>query len=145
MTPDVGDDIMNAERPKQHPWLVAAMFVLLAVPGIFLFLGGSLELFGEYCDPNMSSRNPVWPSLAAIAGIVMALVGTGNWRQWRYILVFASVPASLIGFILIDSHAQSGKVVPFVFTAAVAFGVNHLVKASYRGQGELERQPPPGN
>ena len=127
---------MNREQAMRQ-LRQAGMFFLLAVPGMAMFLISSLMLFAAVYDPRANALSPLVSVPLGVVGLLLALVGTGNWRRWRYLYVLASVPISLLVFLLLDS--RSGKLFPCVVITIVAFTVNHCVKKSYSDQTERNR------
>ena len=129
----------NMKKPEMiHQIRQAAKFFLLAIPGMALFLFSSLMIFSSHYDPHPNDLSPLFSVPLAIVGLLVALVGTGNWNRWRFLFVLASVPASLFAFILLD--VRSGKLAPFIVIAIVAFIANHFVKRSYGNQKIENRQ-----
>jgi hypothetical protein len=69
-----------------------ALFIFCGVPGMLAFVAGSLVLLRDVPYPASFEI-----ALAAVAGIgmLLALVGVGKLREWRYAFVFITIPVSL--------------------------------------------------
>src|SRR5262245_22946401 len=107
--------IDTANHNNRSRIVSAALFIFCAIPGLLLLLVFSTALFGHYYDPNFNAPNPVLSGGLAAVGAAMMLIGAGKWGKWRYILVFLSIPLSLFGYVLLDTHAAGGKLAPGVF------------------------------
>lgn len=81
-----------------------------------------MNLLAAFYDAaaNAGHVNPITAGVGIIVGLALMLVGVGKWRQWQYGLVFLSVPLSFFGYIVFDSKAKGGKLVPVIFTTVVA-------------------------
>jgi hypothetical protein len=115
------------------------LFVFCAIPGLFLFLVFSTAMFGKFYDQNFNAPNPILSGVVATLGMAVMLIGVGRFKQWKYLFVFLSIPISLFGYILLDTHAAGGKLAPGIAVASIAFLTLYLVRRSYRGSGETEK------
>ena len=127
-------------RSHRSRVLSGVLFLFCAIPGLFLFLVFSTALFGSFFDQNFKDPNPILSGVLAASGMLLMLIGVGRLRQWRYLLVFLSIPVSLFGYILLDPHAAGGKLAPGFATAFVAFFTLYLVRRSYRGSGQTRNE-----
>ena len=116
--------------------LSGVLFVFCAISGLFLFLVFSTAIFGRFYDQNFNAPNPILSGVLAASGMLLMLIGVGRFKQWRYLFVFLSIPISLFGYILLDTHAAGGKLAPGIVVASIAFLTLYLVRRSYRGSGE---------
>lgn len=115
-------------KQKQHI-ITAIKFICFAVPGGFLLVVGLLMTVGELLGgphPNRMKDLVVFP-LAAALGFPMTMFGLGLWGQWRYALVFISIP---ISFFIIEIIPFAGKL-GVVFAAFPALAICWLVKDYY--------------
>ena len=100
---------------------------------------GNIRLFGRFYDQNFNAPNPILSGVLAAFGMVLMLIGVGRFKQWRYLLFFLSIPISLFGYILLDTHAAGGKLAPGIAVSSIAFLTLYLVRRSYRGSGETKK------
>lgn len=85
------------------------MTVLRAIRLVLFGFGGCIVWFASMIGLIVSfvgektTVGPLVLSVAFILGALAILYGTGEWGRWAYLLVFFSIPASLILFALIPS------------------------------------------
>ena len=119
-------------RNQRSRLLTVLRFIFCAIPGLFLFLVFSTALFGRFFDPIGNYPNPLISCGVVAASSVLMLFGVDKWKQWRYLLVFLSIPASLFGYILVDKEASGDKLVPGIIVGILAFLTLYFVRRSYR-------------
>lgn len=108
------------------------IFLLCSLPGLCLMVFCFMNLLPVFYNDDAGQINPIAASIGFVAGLILMLVGVGKWREWRYGLVFLTVPLSFFGYIVFDSKIKGGKLAPVIFTIAVVSLVHYLVKRSYR-------------
>lgn len=108
------------------------MFLFCALPGLLLMVFCFMNLLPVFYNDNAGHINPLAASIGFVSGLILMLVGIGKWREWRYILVFLTVPLSFFGYIVFDSKAKGGKLGPVIFTIAAVCLVHYIVRKSYR-------------
>lgn len=111
--------------------VVGIKFVFCAVPGLFVFLAFSFVLIDQLLDPQDKAPHPFVTAGLAALGLVLILFGLGRWSQWRYALVFVSLPVSvwlysLLNITLVDPKLDAGLV-----AAIVGFLTYYIMKRSY--------------
>ena len=122
-------DRVGANRDGRDAKLRTAMlFVLFAVPGLFLFLISCALIFSAYFDPRPTLPHPALSAIASVFGMLMIHVGVGRLREPVYALSFLSLPLALCLFIVIDRHATTGILGPPVFAGVIALLVYRAVR-----------------
>jgi hypothetical protein len=111
--------------------MTSLKFVFFAVPGGFLFVGGLLiatgELFFELHHPHPNTFKDIAAgTIAAIIGFPTLMYGLDRWGQWRYALVFISLPLSVWAVSLVTS--DKGGVLLAVIPTLIVY---RFVKNSY--------------
>ena len=70
--------------------------------------------------------------MAFILGALAILYGTGEWGRWAYLLVFFSIPVSLIPFALIPSpELQSFTLLAVLVPGFCAYFTYYRVRSYY--------------
>jgi hypothetical protein len=115
-------------RDQKSRLLAGLRFLFCAIPGLFLFLVFSTALFGTFFDPSDNYPNPLISFGVVAASSVLMLFGVDKWKQWRYLLVFLSIPASLFGYILVAKGASGGKLAPGIIVGILAFLTLYFVR-----------------
>jgi peptidoglycan/LPS O-acetylase OafA/YrhL len=129
------DDITQAKKSRL---VRAALFLLCAVPGLILLLYSSLALIFIFFDPSVGVYiNPFLYAGGVIFGLILILIGVGKWGQWRYSLVFLSIPVSLLLVFSLELWKVSvDELMVGSIVGIVAFFTLYLVKRSYHKSGQ---------
>jgi hypothetical protein len=108
------------------------LFIITAIPGLALLLFGSLDLIANYFDQRAAHGNPLVSCFIAIIGMLLMLLGVGEWGKWRYLVVFLAIPLSLLAVVSLSPSWLGGKVLPAIFIGGMTFLVLYVVRATYR-------------
>jgi hypothetical protein len=112
------------------------LFVILGIPGALLFVFSSIIFLIKIFDPKVPTGNFTLVVLI-LTGTILTLVGLEKLHQWKYILVFASIPFSffLAGLVAIVVTMIGLPVLLLPTTALLIFAlpyfVNKIVKRHY--------------
>jgi hypothetical protein len=79
-------------KQTQQRLETAVRFVVLAVPGLLIFLFCTLALIAEFSYGEIHVMSPFLAVFLAVASAFMILAGTSQWRRWAYLWVFLSIP-----------------------------------------------------
>ena len=125
----------------QMRFLRAIIFVAFGIPGVIVFMVCLAVLMANICNHDISPGAPIWVNLAiTLISSVALLLGIGKIKQWLYLLVFFSLPISLIlpwGLVsLINAEdnplAQSiAAFVPFLLMFIMPFVIYRWVRRYY--------------
>ncbi|MCU0289505.1 MAG: hypothetical protein MUF15_24300 [Acidobacteria bacterium] len=112
----------------------ALLFIFLAIPGLLLFLFFSLWIVVSF----FSAKNPM-PSipltiLGLTIGSILLIYGTGKQREYKYIIVFISIPLSLFIYGILEKFGilKNDPLAMIVFIGLTLLFVNFLIKYHYR-------------
>jgi hypothetical protein len=113
------------------------LFILLAIPGFFLFLFSSVSIIDSliYASKHEDLSLLSYFVLMVI-GILMVLVGTGKLKEWKYSIVFFSIPILIVvyGF-FVDMGLLRSEIIDFiVFLTVMLFSIYYLIKWLYDKQ-----------
>jgi hypothetical protein len=86
----------------------AIRFVLLAVPGLLLFLFCCLALIAELSYSEIHVMHPLLAVFLAFAGALMILAGPGQRGHWAYLWVFLSLPIAASIWVLLSPFLPDG-------------------------------------
>lgn len=106
---------------------VAIFVVFSAVAGFFLTLVTPLILLFQMADSKSSYRELGLNLIAMAVGNALLLIGIKKWGQWRYVLVFISIP--LIAIVL-PIKGESGWI-PLILLFVIPFVILQFVQKSY--------------
>ena len=137
---------MNQKNSITCNWksrlLSTFLFLFCAIPGLFIFLFAAIQLIAFFIDTSERLLNPLTATIVMSICSILMLVGVGEWRRWRYLLVFFSIPVSLFSVFFIGIKVIPLKVSPeavgFVplgfamFIAFCAFTTHRFVRAYYQ-------------
>ena len=124
---------MNVASPKsikQKLW-VAVRFVIFGCVGFYFLLFGSVILIARVMGYAKEFMSPLLSLPLAGVGALMMLYGVGEWRRWAYLLVFLSIPFSLILLLLLTPDGSTDKMSPVIGAAVAAFTTYAGVRAYY--------------
>ena len=122
----------RTERSGRSRLVAGLFFVICAIPGLALLMIFSAMLLQSFFDPSPKLPHPLVSSAMVALGLVLILVGVDKWRQKGYLLVFLSIPVSLVTYMLIDYHAVGGKLAPGIVTGVVGLIVFYRVRRFYQ-------------
>jgi hypothetical protein len=100
----VSETRQPGERTQQRIESVIRL-VVLAVPGILIFMGCCLGLIIELSYGEPFTIDPFLAPLLSLVSALMILAGTGQWGRWGYLWVFLSIPiAGLVWALLFQGN-----------------------------------------
>jgi hypothetical protein len=121
---------MNVKVYRQSTLIKSIVFLLVGIPGLALFLFATVELISAFYDPTVPHGNAAVSCLIGMAGMILMLIGIGEWGKWKYFIVFLSIPVSITGSVFLASFFDGAKLLPGIFVGVVTFATLHLVKNS---------------
>lgn len=80
---------------RWHAAIVALKFIFIAIPGVFVFMASAISLIVWLYDRRLGP-NPLLSGAVAITSLALTLLGLGRLSQWRYSLVFISIPVAIM-------------------------------------------------
>lgn len=122
---------MNSMNGKERTAITATKFIFVAVPGGFLFFLATVGFVGTALGP-LNIVQLLGTGAAMFTGMAMILFGLNLWGQWRYSLVFISLPLTMwlyeqTGVEVLDPKLDLG-----IIAGLVALSVNWAIKKSYQ-------------
>ena len=109
------------------------LFVLLGIPGVFIFILSLVALFDYYTSVSPPD-SPLRAYLYLFVSGFMTLAGAGKLREWRYIFVFISIPISIFAYSLFTDNTD---LLGYLFFALViAIWTNAMIKQYYKRKQE---------
>ena len=118
--------------------LQIVLFILLGIPGAFVFVFSSIAIAGKFLDPKADLPNYSVLLVACVLGIIFTLIGIGKIKMWLYALVFISFPLSFWLYALINPNMYGGTISLLIFIAVIGFGTLRLVQYYYGESKRLE-------
>lgn len=117
-------------------WLSVLLFFACAVPGLFLLMASTFQLFSSLYDPSVSDvhLHPLVLVITALAGGLLMLAGVGLWKQWAYLLVFAAIPGSLFLLIMFNTRGAAISFSLATIVALCTFAALYCVRRFYRNR-----------
>ena len=119
-------------RSLRSGLLAASLFLFCAVPGVFLFLFGSIFLAAVIVEPGHASRFPrlIYSLAASALGMALVLIGLRLWGRWMYALVFLALTGGLLlAWLAAPATGMEGA---GLLGGASAFLVLSYVRSFYR-------------
>jgi biotin transporter BioY len=109
---------------------VAVRFLIFGVFGFLLMFVSWVNLVGRFVSTHHESgeMNPFLLAFLSFLGALMMLFGVGEWGRWAYLLVFLSIPVSLLLLFLLP---HSGKDVGVLVPTLAAVGTLIIVRRYY--------------
>ena len=107
----------NARRSAVR---LAALFVLVAVPGVFLFLFSLGRLFLAAVEPEYrTTLNLLGLGVGLGAGSLAMLAGTQRWGKWLYLVVLVPLPFLWFGLLATMAYFDVWRVVSPILPATI--------------------------
>ena len=91
---------MNYKLVATKIW-IAIRFVVFGIFGFYVMIVAFAALVERHIDGERGFWVPIGLTMVCGIGAIMMLFGTGCWGRWGYVLVFLSIPASMLLLFLI--------------------------------------------
>lgn len=120
---------------KKEKVLQATLFIVLGIPGAFIFVFSGIALFAKLFDPRLDSKTNL-PSFSAllglcVVGLIITLIGVGKLKKWLYAIVFLAFPISFWLWALINPQMDGGIITMMMCIGLVVFGSLKAVQHFY--------------
>lgn len=116
---------------KKSRFQSVGLFVLCAIPGLFLFMMISVILLEQLLAPVAKISRLLIAVTTMNAGMILMLIGIGKWQQWKYLLAFLFLPPAVALYKIAGGDGGKGVTVA-LFAAALAFIISFWVRSVSR-------------
>jgi hypothetical protein len=137
------EELINKPSGWKTRLKTAFLFVFFAVPGVLMFTFSWILLLASIFKVDKNLPHPIKMGLFCIVGMIFMLVGLGKWGQWRYFLVFLSMPIVFCLSALLIIPLSDGKesiLLLALFACPILFALSSWVRDYYARAEESNKE-----